>query len=283
MEVLGIQVDADSLTFTLPKESKDRLSEELLVWGSKGVRKKVKEWQQIAGWLNWTFNVFPLLRPSLNGVYDKIKGKVQDARVWSNTSIREDLLWAKNKLDESSGVRLFKSMMWEVNEATCVAETDACPQGIAFWYPSLDLGFSTTTPRDTPSTQIIFYEALAVLSILEDAQRRFSSGSKIAVFCDNSVTVAMFNSLRALPEYNCILKAAVDILLRCDFQLRVLHIPGELNSVADALSRAEFMKALRLRPGLIIKTFEPYLRVERRQQPPYLKPPRHLPLGTISC
>ena len=127
LEVLGIEVNADSLTFTLPKESKDRLSEELLAWSNKGVRKKVKEWQQIAGWLNWTFNVFPLLRPSLNGVYDKLKGKEQDARVWANTKIREDLLWAKARLDESSGVRLFKSMMWEVDEATCVAETDACP------------------------------------------------------------------------------------------------------------------------------------------------------------
>ena len=283
LEVLGIEVNADSLTFTLPKESKDRLSEELLAWSNKGVRKKVKEWQQIAGWLNWTFNVFPLLRPSLNGVYDKLKGKEQDARVWANTNIREDLLWAKARLDELSGVRLFKSMMWEVDEATCVAETDACPQGFAFWYPSLSQGFSTTTPHDTPSNQIIFYEALAVLSVLEDTQHRFPSGSKIAIFCDNSVTVAMFNSLKALPEYNCILKAAVDILLRCDFQLRVLHVAGELNIVADALSRAEFMKALRAHPGLIIKTFEPYLRVDRRQQPPYLKTPRRLPLGSVSC
>ena len=129
------------------------------------------------------------------------------------------------------------------------------------------------TPPETPSSQIIFYEALAVLSVLEDAQHRFPSGSKIAIFCDNSVTVAMFNSLRALPEFNCILKAAVNILLRSDFQLRVLHIPGDLNNVADALSRADFMKALHLHPGLIINSFEPYLRVDRRQQPPYLKPP----------
>jgi hypothetical protein len=174
-------------------------------------------------------------------------------------------------------------MMWEVNEATCIAETDACPQGFAFWYPSLGKDFATTTPRDTPSNQIIFYEALAVLSVLDDARYRFPSGSKLVIYCDNSVTVAMFNSLRALPEYNCILKAAVDILLQKDFQLRVLHIAGENNSVADALSRADFMKALRLHPGLNIKTFEPYLRVDRRQLPPRLQPPRRLPLGVVSC
>ena len=283
LPVLGIEVDADLFTFSLPKESKDRLSEGLSAWSNQGVRKNVKEWQQIAGWMNWVFNVFPLLRPSLNGLYDKLKGKKQEARIWANTTIREDLLWAKAKLDESSGVRLFKSTMWEVNEATCIAETDACPQGFAFWYPGLGLGFATTTPRDTPSSQIIFYEALAVLSVLDDARYRFPSGSKLVIYCDNSVTVAMFNSLRALPEYNCILKAAVDILLQKDFQLRVLHISGERNDIADALSRADFMKALRLNPGLIIKTFQPYLRIDRRQLPPRLQPPRRLPLGVISC
>ena len=283
LAVLGIVVDANALTFSLPKESKDRLSEELLAWSDKGVRKKVKEWQQIAGWMNWVFNVYPLLRPSLNGVYEKMRGKGQEARVWANTTIREDLLWAKAKLDESSGVRLFKSMKWEINEATCVAETDACPQGFGFWYPDLGLGFATSTPQGTPSTQIIFYEALAVLSVLDDARCRFPSGSKIVVYCDNSATVAMFNSLRALPEYNCILKAAVDVLMLRDFQLRVLHIAGDLNSVADALSRADFMKALQLHPGLSIKAFEPYRRIDRPQLPPRLQPPRHLPMGEVSC
>jgi hypothetical protein len=173
--------------------------------------------------------------------------------------------------------------MWEINDATCVAKTDACPQGFAFWYPELNRGFATFTPPDTPPNQIIFYEALAVLSVLDDARHRFPHGSKIAVYTDNSVTVAMFNSLRALPEYNCILKASVDILLECDFQLRVLHIAGESNDVADALSRADFMRALRLRPGLTIKSFEPFIRIDRRQLPPRLQPPRQLPLGAISC
>ena len=273
MTVLGIEVDAETLTFSLPKESKDRLSEGLSAWSLQGVRKTVKEWQQVAGWMNWVFNVFPLLRPCLNGLYDKIKGKKQEARIWANTSIWEDLLWAKALLDESSGVRLFKSTTWEVNEATCIAETDVCPQGFAFWYPNLGQGFATTTPPDTPSSQIIFYEALAVLSVLDNARYRFRSGSKIIIYCDNSVTVAMFNSLQVLPEYNCILKAAVDILLQRDFQLRVLHISGEHNSVTDALSCADFMRALRLHPGLIIKTFEPYLCNDRRQLPPRLQPP----------
>lgn len=49
----------------------------------------------------------------------------------------------------------------------------------------------------------------------------------------------MFHSLKALPDYNPILKATVDILIRCNIDLRVVHIPGAKNSVTDALSRLD--------------------------------------------
>ena len=279
--VLGIEVDVEHLTFTLPSEAKEHLLKELSEWCGKGVRRKVKEWQQLAGWINWVLNVYPLLRPALNNIYAKIKGKEQEARVWANSAIREDLTWAKGKVDQLSGVRLLKSYTWEPEEATCVAKTDACPLGIAFWYPDKGLGFAASTPQGTPATQITFYEALAVLSALEEAQLRYPPESKILIYTDNFSTVAMFNSFKSLPEYNCILKAAVNILISADFRLRVLHIPGEDNVVADALSRSEFMRALRVHPGLTIRAFEPSHRVDRHQLPPTLQPPRQTLGATI--
>ena len=44
-----------------------------LTCSRKGVRKKVREWQQLAGWINCVFNVYPLLCPLLNNVYSKLK------------------------------------------------------------------------------------------------------------------------------------------------------------------------------------------------------------------
>ena len=154
--MLGIEVDVEKLIFSLPEEAKNHLVKELSEWCKRGVRKRVREWQQLAGWINWAFNVFPLLRPSLNNVYAKLKGKGQGARVWTNTAMREDLEWAKSKLDESDGVCLFKSLAWDVHKATCVAMTDACPEGYAFWFPDLNKGFVAPTPKGTPSTQIFF-------------------------------------------------------------------------------------------------------------------------------
>jgi hypothetical protein len=69
--------------------------------------------------------------------------------------------------------------------------------------------------------------------------------------------------LSALPAYNILLREAVDLLMAGRHDLRVLHVPGEDNAIADALSRAEFTRALRLRPQLRghIHLFSPYHRV----------------------
>jgi len=110
----------------------------------------------LAGWINWAFNVFPLLQPALNNVYSKLKGKGQEAKVWANTAIREDLLWAREKMKGSNGVLVLKSLTWKINEATCIIKTDACPEGFAYWYLQVNKGFVSPTPVGTPATSIIF-------------------------------------------------------------------------------------------------------------------------------
>jgi hypothetical protein len=70
-------------------------------------------------------------------------------------------------------------------------------------------------------------------------------------------TVDIFNSLRCQPEFNPLLRFCVDIFLRKQLNVRVLHIPGEKNEVADAISRHDFMKASKLAPGLQIFEFQP--------------------------
>lgn len=117
--------------------------------------------------------MYPLLRPALNNVYAKIQGKDQRAQVWANKAIKEDLEWARMKVSESDGVLLLKSVSWEIDGVTCVMATDAYPEGIAFWYPATKRGFVASNPPGTPSTLIIFYEALAVLSALQHAHQSF--------------------------------------------------------------------------------------------------------------
>jgi hypothetical protein len=263
LTIIGLEADCNLMTLTLPQPSKLRLMEELRFWSSSPPKGssgsfKLKHWERLAGWFNWVLNVYPLLRPALNLVYAKIAGKQnRDQRVYINNAIRSDLLWALNHIERSDGVHLFKSLHWSVRDADITVYCDACPEGLGFWYPISKDGYFGPTPVNSPSGAIFYYEALCVVSALLHVQTKARKGAKILIYTDNSNTVDMFRSLRCLPEYNSLLKLSVDILLRNEFSLRVLHVPGDLNIVADALSRVKFSVALRAEPKLTFSEFNP--------------------------
>ena len=96
-----------------------------------------------------------------------------------------------------------------------------------------------------------------VLSALENVQSKAPKGSNFLIYTDNSNSVDIFHTLCCLPPYNPLLKAAVDILIHNDYSLRVLHIPGEENIIADALSRICFSIALNSEPNLKLDIFHP--------------------------
>ncbi|KAI0757378.1 hypothetical protein C8Q80DRAFT_1091086 [Daedaleopsis nitida] len=136
---------------------------------------------------------------------------------------------------------------------------DASGRGLGLYFPWLHIGFYAALPSDPPSGTIFFMEALAVCSALHlsawvAAGRRIT---RLAVLSDNSNTVAIFNTLRAEPAYNPILVSAVDVRLRLQLDLRVDHVPGRFNVVADALSRGRFDLARELDPSLTLFQFIP--------------------------
>jgi hypothetical protein len=165
--------------------------------------------------------------------------------------------WALTHIESSDGVHLFKSFSWTPSLADFVIYCDACPEGMGFWYLTSKDGYYAPTPVNIPSEVIFYYESLCVVSALVNVQSKAPRGSKILIYTDNLNTVDIFRTLRCLPAYNHLLKTAVDVLIANDFSLRVLHVPGTLNSVADALSRVQFSVALNLEPNLKLFTFNP--------------------------
>ena len=51
---------------------------------------------------------------------------------------------------------------------------------------------------------------------------------------------------------------AIDILNMGNHDMRILHVSGVNNAVADALSRANFQRAIDITPALKIINFEPW-------------------------
>src|SRR6202522_4168731 len=263
LTIIGIDVDANLMTLTLPQEARNRLLTELKIWASVPPKTsaggfKLKYWERLAGWFNWALNVYPLLRPALNNVYAKMNGKGhKDQRIHINNAVRDDLTWAINHIESSDGVHLFKSFYWTPSSADFVIYCDACPDGMGFWYPVSKDGYYAPTPVEAPIKAIFYFETLCVLSALINVQNKASRGSKILIYTDNRNTVDIFRTLKCLPPYNSLLKQAIDILILNDYTLRVLHVKGTENIVADALSRVYFSVALQEEPELKLLTFHP--------------------------
>lgn len=70
-------------------------------------------------------------------------------------------------------------------------------------------------------------------------------------------TVDLFNTLRVHHIYNEVLKFAVDKLMAHEVNLRVVHISGQHNILADSLSRGQLNEARGIRPLLQTQTFQP--------------------------
>ncbi|RDX39564.1 hypothetical protein OH76DRAFT_1328543, partial [Lentinus brumalis] len=137
---------------------------------------------------------------------------------------------------------------------------DASALGIGVYFPWRHIGYFCDLPPNPPADSIFFYEALSVCTALHRVPAWREAGRSIfrlAVLSDNTNAVSIFNTLKADPAYNPILISSVDVILNTGVDLRVDHVPGEFNVIADAISRRRFDLARALDPSLNLLTLTP--------------------------
>ncbi|KAJ8582038.1 DNA/RNA polymerase [Rhizopogon salebrosus TDB-379] len=224
-------------------------------------RMSLHDFQRLAGWMNWALNVYPLLRPGLSALYAKTAGKLESrAKIWVNRAVVRELTWVVRHLLSTDGIFFFKSISWyfaHLPEDVLRVYTDASGEGVAYWFPSANLGFQSRLPGDAPIGTIFYFEALAVTAAILDAAHRLPPDGRIAVFTDNLNTVSMFNSLAALPPYNWLLMVSIDAIIDSQVDFRVFYVPGADNIVADHLSRWRITEVESNSPGLSVRPFLP--------------------------
>ena len=90
LTIIGIDVDPNQMTLTLPEPARLRLIDELTFWTTKPPKTssgsfKLKHWERLAGWFNWALNVYPLLRPALNNIMRKWVEKGTESNEFTST------------------------------------------------------------------------------------------------------------------------------------------------------------------------------------------------------
>jgi hypothetical protein len=260
LHIIGFKVDVSAMTISMPPKALEELIVAVRGFARPNKRKSLRDFQRMGGWINWALNVFPLLRPSLCTLYEKVRGKTQSRLpICVSVGLCREFLWLANHLENLPGVNLLCSREWTSTDTDIHLYSDACPAGLGFWFAQSDEGFQYATSPSDPR-EIFFLEALAVLSALHwflHTDKPHCGSRRIVIFTDNENTVNIFNSLHASPALNPILITAVDLLLRFNVELRVLHVAGTDNGTADALSRFENERALCLTPNLSISPFIP--------------------------
>ena len=261
LRIIGFMVDPKLMRVSMDEEDKTRLLQNVKEFSATapgGTRRTLREFQQLAGWINWSFNVFPLLKPALSNVYAKMRGKVEThAKIFVSKAVVCDLVWFESHVRQSNGVYLFENVDWNILEADIVAYSDACLSGLGFFFDRTKEGFQCVVPQSPPKDTIFYFEALAVVSVVDAVARLSTTPVRLLIYSDNSNTVDIFHSLRSLPPYNDLLKFTVSLLIKHNISLRVMHVPGVNNIVADSLSQFENTKALAVCPGLTISCFQP--------------------------
>ncbi|THH27792.1 hypothetical protein EUX98_g6401 [Antrodiella citrinella] len=244
LTIIGYHVDPINMTISLPLESSQALVAAVRAFlddCDSHRRQPLRHWQKLIGWINWGLNVQPLARPALQSSYAKIQGKQHaHAGVSINRAVRRDLEWVAALFARHDGVHVLTSRCWTPFQAELTIYCDASLDGMGFWCPQRLQGFAADNPPCPSSvpaeSNIFWYEALTVLSALQWAAELPVPPKRLAIFTDNLNTVQMFDSFRAMAGYNDILLSACTLLIKHHIDLRVWHIPGVSNTVADALS-----------------------------------------------
>ena len=75
LTIVGLNVDANTMTITMPQQSCADLVATLRSFACVGQRHSLCEFQKLVGWMSWALNAYLLLRPGMSMLYHKQSGK----------------------------------------------------------------------------------------------------------------------------------------------------------------------------------------------------------------
>ena len=211
----------------------------------------LKELQSLIGTLNFACKVVPPGRPFLQRMI-QLTRNVSSAHhhIKLNKGFFKDLAMWETFLTDWNGSNFFLPSSWTTSVSLSL-HTDASGS-IGFggifgshwfqgtWQPHQQLG--------SPGISIAWQEMYALVVACHLWASAFSN-KRILLFCDNQSVVNIVNSKRShIPRVMDLVRHLTLLTLKFNFYVRVQHIEGKRNEIADSLSRFQMARFRELAP-----------------------------------
>lgn len=263
--IIGFEVDPNHMYIKLPDDRREELLNEIMDLVTLNKAYSLTYYEGLAGLLNWTLDVYPLLRPGLSALYSDIKKLTrlkeeipgEKIRIRPSHETCQELGWVARHLLHIGGIDILRSREWGPEDADFHVYTTACLTGIGLFFPSLNLGLQMRA--EDLRGRVSYLKTYAVLCALSTAVSLLDTPSlRLAIFSDSDYTISNFDILCGSADYNPIILSAVDILLASNTSLRVVRFSPESREfkVAEGLAWFNNDTVLSITPELSISQFE---------------------------
>ena len=226
---LGVKIDTENFTISVPEEKLQDSQITCRQWKGRNHCNK-RDLQSLLGKLLYITKCVRSSRPFLNRMLQVLRQADKHTKVVLTEEFHRDLCWFQKFLPLFNGVAFFSH-----NKIHSHIELDASLQGLGAVCDDevcamiLPLGF-----RDY---QIVQLEMINIYLALKIWGHKWT-GKCVVIHCDNQAVVMVLNSGRTRDTALATITRNRAMLVAIkDIELRVVHIPGKHNVIADNLSR----------------------------------------------
>ena len=220
----------------------------------------LRDWQCLAGHLNWLLNVLPWGHPALSELYHKISRKSHPSHgVFINAKVKSNLTRLASIIPRSIGVRFVDSGQWPDSGADLIVWTDVSLHlALSFVYGNNGFLYQLRKSPLNIKIDIFFLELVAIMSAIHHVASFASPPKRLLIFTDSLDAMAVFNSLHTNETiHNGPLLGVASVILCTGIDLRVCHIKGKQNIQPDLLSRLLLEEFASKFPSYRVCLFDP--------------------------
>ena len=248
MTYLGIELDSQWRELHLPTAKLNDLLQELESWF--GFRKTSKRrFLSLIGKLSFAAKVVPAGRLFLRRLINLSTTVSQlHHHITLNSQARADIQWWLQFLPEWNGKAMFLDTTW-VSAPDLQFYTDASGgKGYGAYFAGAWLRGDWQPHQQLPRRSIQWQEMFTILAAATTWAQRLR-GKRICFCCDNQAIVKSWERKSVKhPQIADLFRRLFLLAANNNFTLALIHVPGKVNSIADALSRNQMSRFFSLAP-----------------------------------